>query len=140
MTINEVQDQIIADFTFLEEAGGDRYEYMVDIAKKFPPLPDDLKTEANLIKGCQSKVWVVSEFKDGRVHFRADSDSLIIKGIASLLIQVMSGRTPQEILQADLYFIDRVKLGQFLVMNRSNGLALMLKQMKLYALAWSARG
>lgn len=132
-SIEEVQNEIVEEFSIFDE-WMDRYSYLIDLGKKLPPLDDKLKTEAHLIKGCQSQVWVVPEVKDGRIHFEADSDAMITKGIIALLVRVLSGRTPDEIINADLHFIDDIGLKENLSPTRSNGLVNMIKQMRQYAL------
>ena len=135
MSINEIQDEIIAEFSDFDD-WMDRYQLLIDMGSEQEPLDEHYKTEQNLIDGCQSRVWLQADFIDGMVHFRAESDALIVKGIVALLVRVLSGHTPQEILDADLYFIDRIGLREHLSPTRSNGLGAMLKQMKMYALAF----
>ena len=137
MTINEIQDEIIAEFSDFDD-WMDRYQLLIDMGSEQEPLDEQYKTEQNLIDGCQSRVWLQADFLDGMVHFRAESDALIVKGIVALLVRVLSGHTPQEILDADLYFIDRIGLREHLSPTRSNGLGAMLKQMKMYALAFKS--
>ena len=137
MSINEIQDEIIAEFSDFDD-WMDRYQLLIDMGSEQEPLEDELKTEQNLIDGCQSRVWLQADFIDGMVHFRAESDALIVKGIVALLVRVLSDHTPQEILDADLYFIDRIGLREHLSPTRSNGLGAMLKQMKMYALAFKS--
>ncbi len=139
MTINEIQDEIISEFSDFDD-WMDRYQMLIDMGNEQPALPDEYKTEQNLIDGCQSRVWLWAELKDGRVHFRAESDALIVKGIVALLVRVLDGQTPADILSADLYFINAIGLRDHLSPTRSNGLLAMLKQMKLYALAFQAKG
>jgi cysteine desulfuration protein SufE len=138
MTINETQDEIIEEFSDFTD-WMDRYQLLIDLGSDQPPLDEAYKTEQNLIDGCQSRVWLQADMEDGNVVFRAESDALIVKGIVALLIRVLSGHTPQEILDADLYFIERIGLREHLSPTRSNGLLAMLKQMKLYALAFKAK-
>jgi len=135
MNINEIQDEIIAEFSDFDD-WMDRYQMLIDMGSEQPPLEDKYKTEQNLIDGCQSRVWLQADMIDGKLHFRAESDALIVKGIVALLVRVLSDHTPQEILDADLYFIDRIGLREHLSPTRSNGLGAMLKQMKMYALAF----
>ena len=135
MTINERQDEIIDEFTGLDD-WMDRYQLLIDIGNDQDPLPEQYKTDQNLIDGCQSRVWLQADYHDGRIFFAAESDALIVKGIVSLLIRVLSNATPQEILDADLYFIDQIGLKDHLSPTRSNGLLAMVKQMRLYALAY----
>ena len=137
-TINEVQDEIIEEFSGFDD-WMDKYQLLIDMGSGQEPLPDEYKTEQNLIDGCQSRVWLQADYREGRVVFRAESDALIVKGIVDLLVRVLSGHTPQEILDADLYFIDRIGLKEHLSPTRSNGLVAMLKQMKMYALAFKAK-
>ena len=135
MTINERQDEIIDEFTGLDD-WMDRYQLLIDIGNDMEPLPEQYKTDQNLIDGCQSRVWLQADYHDGRIFFAAESDALIVKGIVSLLIRVLSNATPQEILDANLYFIDQIGLKDHLSPTRSNGLVAMVKQMRLYALAY----
>ncbi len=135
MTINERQDEIIDEFTGLDD-WMDRYQLLIDIGNDQEPLPEQYKTDQNLIDGCQSRVWLQADYRDGRIYFAAESDALIVKGIVSLLIRVLSNATPQEIIDADLYFIDQIGLKDHLSPTRSNGLVAMVKQMRLYALAY----
>ena len=137
-TINEVQDDIIEEFSGFDD-WMDKYQLLIDMGSGQEPLPEEYKTEQNLIDGCQSRVWLQADYREGRVVFRAESDALIVKGIVDLLVRVLSGHTPQEILDADLYFIDRIGLKEHLSPTRSNGLVAMLKQMKMYALAFKAK-
>ena len=137
MTINEIQDEIIAEFSDFDD-WMDRYQMLIDMGSEQEALEEKYKTEQNLIDGCQSRVWLQADLIDGMVHFRAESDALIVKGIVALLVRVLSDHTPQEILDADLYFIDRIGLHEHLSPTRSNGLSAMLKQMKVYALAFSS--
>ena len=137
-TINEVQDEIIEEFSGFDD-WMDKYQLLIDMCSGQEPLPEEYKTEQNLIDGCQSRVWLQADYREGRVVFRAESDALIVKGIVDLLVRVLSGHTPQEILDADLYFIDRIGLKEHLSPTRSNGLVAMLKQMKMYALAFKAK-
>lgn len=118
----------------------DRYALLIDSGNDLSPFPESDRTERNLIDGCQSKVWFTAELVDGKVLFKGDSDALLVKGIVALLVKVLSGHTPQEILDAELYFIDRIHLREHLSPTRSNGLLAMLKQMRLYALAFQAKG
>ena len=138
MTINEIQDEIIEEFAGFDD-WMDKYQLLIDLGNEQEPLEEKYKTEQNLIDGCQSRVWLVAEFVNQVIHFRAESDALIVKGIVSLLIRVLSGHTPQEILDADLYFIDEIGLKEHLSPTRSNGLLAMVKQMRMYALAFSAK-
>lgn len=138
LTINEIQDEIIEEFSGLDD-WMDRYQLLIDMGGETEPLPDSDKVEQNLIDGCQSRVWLVCDEKEGRLYFRAESDALIVKGIVMLLIRVLSGHTPDEILDADLYFIEKIGLREHLSPTRSNGLLAMLKQMRAYAMAFKAK-
>lgn len=138
MTINETQDEIIAEFTELDD-WMDKYQVLIDLASELPKLDERFKTEDNLIEGCQSRVWLHAEMTDGVVRFEAESDALIVGGIIALLIRVLSGHTPEEILGAELYFIDRIGLHEHLSPTRSNGLVSMVKQMRIYALAFNSQ-
>ena len=138
MTINETQDEIIEEFEGLTD-WMDRYAYIIDLGNTLPPLSEEEKTPKNLIEGCQSRVWIdARRGEDRQIIFDADSDALIVKGIVALLIRVLSGHTPDEILDADLYFIDRIGLKEHLSPTRSNGLVAMVKQIKNYARAFKA--
>lgn len=134
MTINEKQDEIIEDFEMLDD-WMDRYQMILDYAKGLAPLSEEDKTEQNLIDGCQSKVWFTCRLEDGKIIYNGDSDALLVRGIVAMLIDVLGGHTPKEIVDADLYFIDKIGLREHLSPTRTNGLVAMLKQMKLYALA-----
>ena len=136
-SINEIQDQIIEEFAVFED-WTDKYALLMEMANELPPLDEKYKTKNNLIEGCQSRVWLQADRAGDKVVFQGDSDALIVKGIASLLIRTLSGHTPDEILSADLYFIAGVGLKEHLSPTRSNGLLAMLKQMKLYALAFKS--
>ena len=138
MSINELQDEVIAEFSDLDD-WMDRYQLLIDLGSEQPPLDEKYKTDQNLIEGCQSRVWLQADDVDGKVIFQAESDALIVKGIIALLIKVLSGHTPEEILSADLYFIDRIGLKEHLSPTRSNGLLAMVKQMRMYALAFKAK-
>lgn len=138
MTINEQQDEVIEEFSELDD-WMDRYQLLIDLGEEQEPLPDNEKTEQNLIDGCQSRVWLVCDENNGILTFRAESDALIVKGIVLLLIRVVSGHTPQEILDADLYFIREIGLTEHLSPTRSNGLLAMIKQMRMYALAFKTK-
>lgn len=139
MTVQEVEDQIVEEFSIFDD-WMDRYNYLIELSKDLPLIDEKEKTEQNVIKGCQSRVWVNAEYKDGKVQFTADSDAIITKGIIALLIRVLSNRTPQEILDNELTFIDKIGLKENLSPTRANGLLAMIKQMKLYALAYKAKG
>ena len=135
MTINEAQDEIIGEFSVFDE-WLDKYEYLIELSGSLPAIGEEHRNEQFLIRRCQSRVWVDAELRDGKIYFTADSDAIITKGIIALLIRVLSGRTPQEIVDSDLYFIDRIGLRENLSPTRANGLLAMIKQMKLYALAY----
>ena len=129
-TIKEIQDEIIAEFCDFDD-WLDRYQLLIDLGSEQEPLPVECKTDNNLIEGCQSRVWLQADYIDGKVHFRAESDAMIVKGIVSLLIKVYSGRTPDEILDNEPYFVEAIGLKEHLSPTRSNGLVAMIKQMKL---------
>ena len=138
MSINEAQDEIIAEFSELDD-WMDRYQLLIDLGSEQEPLDETYKTDQNLIEGCQSRVWLQADEEDSKLVFQAESDALIVKGIIALLIKVLSGHTPDEILSADLYFIDRIGLREHLSPTRSNGLLAMVKQILMYALAFKAK-
>ncbi len=138
MNINEIQDQIIGEFAVFSD-WMERYEYLIDLGRSLPEFNAAHKSPEFLIEGCQSKVWLYPSFNDGVITFTAESDALITRGIVALLIRVFSGRTPDEILSADIYFIERIGLRENLSPTRSNGLLAMMKQMRLYALAYKSR-
>ena len=137
MTINEIQDEIIDEFSGFDD-WMDKYQLLIDLGTEQEPLDEKYKVESNLIDGCQSRVWLQADYVDGKLNFTAESDALIVKGIVALLIRVLSGHTPQEILDADLYFIEKIGLKEHLSPTRSNGLLAMVKQMRVYALAFSS--
>ena len=137
-TINEVQDEIIEEFAGLSD-WMDKYAYIIELGNAVEPLEEKYKTPDNIIDGCQSRVWVVADENDGKLEFRADSDAIIVKGLISLLIRVFSSHTPQEILEADLYFMREIGLQEHLSPTRSNGLLAMVKQIRVYALAYQAK-
>lgn len=138
MTINEAQDEVIEEFADFTD-WMDKYQILIDLGNDLEVLDEKYKTESNLIDGCQSRVWVQCDYEEGKLVFTADSDALIVKGIIALLIQVLSGHTPKEILDADLYFIEQIGLREHLSPTRSNGLLAMVKQIKAYALAYQAK-
>ena len=138
MTINEAQDEVIEEFADFTD-WMDKYQLLIDLGGEQQPLDDKYKTEDNLIDGCQSRVWLQADYRDGRIYFTAESDALIVKGIIALLIRVLSGHTPQEIIDADLYFIDRIGLKEHLSPTRSNGLLAMIKQIRMYAVAFNLK-
>ena len=137
MTINEIQDEIIDEFSGFDD-WMDKYQLLIDLGNEQEPLDEKYKVESNLIDGCQSRVWLQADYVDGKINFTAESDALIVKGIVALLIRVLSGHTPQEILDADLYFIEQIGLKEHLSPTRSTGLLAMVKQMRVYALAFSS--
>lgn len=135
--INQTQDELVEEFGLFDD-WADKYEYLIDLGKKLLPMSESFKTEENVIKGCQSKVWLHAEKQGDLVVFQADSEAIIVKGMISMLIRVLSNHTPEEIIKADLYFIDQIGMSQHLAQTRSNGLVAMVKQMKNYAVAFSA--
>lgn len=135
---DKIQEDIIEEFSIFDE-WLDKYDYLIELSDTLPAIADEHRTDNYVIKGCQSRVWVDARLEDGKVYFAADSDAIITKGIIALLIRVMNGRTPQEIIDLDLYFIDAIGLGENLSPTRSNGLVAMIKQMKMYALAFNAK-
>ena len=137
-TINELQDEVIEEFSDFTD-WMDKYQLLIDLGNEQPPLDAKYKIESNLIDGCQSRVWLQADYADGKIFFTAESDALIVKGIVALLIRVLSGHTPQEILDADLYFIDKIGLKDHLSPTRSNGLLAMVKQIRMYALAYKMK-
>jgi cysteine desulfuration protein SufE len=138
MTINEIQDEIVEEFAAFDD-WMDKYALLIDMGNALPPLDDKYKTTSNLIEGCQSRVWLHADYIDGKIQFKGESDAVIVKGIVSLLVNTLSGHTPSEILDNELYFIDKIGLKEHLSPTRSNGLVAMLKQMKLYALALKSK-
>lgn len=138
MTINELQDNVIEEFSAFDD-WMDKYALLIDLGNSLPPLEDKYKTESNLIEGCQSRVWLQADYEEGKIIFKGESDAVIVKGIVSLLINVLTGHTPQEILDTDLYFIEQIGLKEHLSPTRSNGLVAMVKQMRMYALAYKTK-
>lgn len=138
MTINDKQDEIIEDFSFFEN-WMDKYEYIIQMGKDLPLIDEQYKTPEFLIKGCQSQVWLHADYKDGRIDFTADSDAVITKGLVALVVSVLSGFSPREIAETELYFVEKIGLSKHLSPTRSNGLLSMLKQIKLYAVALQAK-
>lgn len=138
MTINEIQDEIVEEFSLFTD-WMDKYELIIQMANELPIIDEQYKTDDNIIKGCQSKVWLHPEYKDGKIFFTADSDALITKGLVAMVVKVLSGHTPKEIAESEIYFIDKIGLRTHLSPTRSNGLLSMLKQMKLYAVAYQAQ-
>lgn len=137
-TINEIQDEIVEEFSDFDD-WMDKYQLLIDLGSEQEPIDEKYKNEQNLIDGCQSRVWLQADLVDGKIIFQAESDALIVKGIVTLLIKVLSGHTPDEILNADLYFIKKIGLKEHLSPTRSNGLLAMIKQMRMYALAFKAK-
>ena len=135
MSINEIQDQIIEEFSMVDD-WMDKYQMLIELGNSLEPLDEKYKTPQNIIEGCQSRVWLQADYNDGIIHFSGESDAVIVKGLVSLLIQVLSDHTPDEILNCDLYFIEKIRLREHLSPTRSNGLLSMVKQMKVYALAF----
>ncbi len=138
-TINEIQEEVIEEFSDFDD-WMDKYQLLIDLGNEQQPLDAKYKTEQNLIEGCQSRVWLQADMVDGKVVFQAESDALIVKGIVTLLMRVLSGHTPDEILASDLHFIDAIGLREHLSPTRSNGLLAMVKQMRMYALAFKTKG
>ncbi|MDR0810886.1 MAG: SufE family protein [Paludibacter sp.] len=138
MTVNEIQNEIIDEFSSFED-WMDRYAYIIELGNMLTPFPENDKTPQNIIEGCQSRVWLTAEQQDGKIVFYGESDAILVKGIVSLLIRVLSGHTAQEIIDAELYFVEKIGLKEHLSPTRSNGLLSMVKQMKLYALAFKAK-
>ena len=138
MTINELQNNVIEEFVDFDD-WMDKYALLIDLGNSLPPLEEKYKTESNLIEGCQSRVWLQADYVDGKILFKGESDAVIVKGIVSLLISILSDHTPQEILDADLYFIEKIGLKEHLSPTRSNGLVAMVKQMRMYALAFRTK-
>ena len=139
MTINEIQDQIIADFSQFDD-WMDKYALLIDLGNSLEPLDEKFKIPQNIIEGCQSRVWLNASMADGKVIYEGESDAVLVKGIVSLLIQVLSGHSPEEIVDTELYFIDSIGLKEHLSPTRSNGLLAMVKQMKMYALVYKIKG
>ena len=138
MTIKELQNNVIEEFADFDD-WMDKYALLIDLGNSLPPLEEKYKTESNLIEGCQSRVWLQADYVDGKILFKGESDAVIVKGIVSLLISILSDHTPQEILDADLYFIEKIGLKEHLSPTRSNGLVAMVKQMRMYALAFRTK-
>ena len=137
-TIEEVEKEIVEEFS-LFDSWDDKYEYIIDLGKKLPPLEDQFKTDENRVRGCQSTVWLVADYRDEKLFFKADSDAVIVKGLISMLVRVLSGHTPEDIIQARLDFIQRIGMTTHLAQTRSNGLLSMVKQMKNFALAYKIK-
>ncbi len=137
-SIEEIESEIVEEFS-LFDSWDDKYEYIIDLGKKLPPLEDQFKKDENKVRGCQSTVWLTADYKDGRIYYKADSDAVIVKGLISMLIRVLSGQTPDAIVQAKLDFINKIGMMSHLAQTRSNGLLSMVKQMKNYALAFKIK-
>ena len=138
MTINELQDEIIEEFAVFED-WMDKYSYLIELGNDIQLIDEKYKTKEYIIKGCQSDVWLYAEYNEGKIHFTTDSNAILTKGIAALLVKVLTEHTPEEILNADLYFVKEIGLDQHLSPTRANGLLSMMKQMKLYAIAYQAK-
>lgn len=138
-SIQEVQNEIIEEFSMLDGDMEMTIGYVMELGETLEPLEEDKKTEDNIVKGCQSKVWLDAQLVDNKIHFKADSNTAITKGLVSILVRILSDRTPQEIVDADLFFVDKVGLNRFIGTQRSNGLGAMMKQMKIYGLAFATR-
>ena len=139
MTINQIQDEIISEFSLLDGDMEMTVFYIMELGQKLPTMPEEDKTEENVVKGCQSKVWLTSDLENDKVYFFADSNTAITKGLVSLLSRIFNGQTPDNILSADLYFMHKIGMERFIGTQRSNGFAAMIKQMKLYALAFKTK-
>ena len=139
MTINQIQDEIINEFSLLDGDMEMTVFYIMELGQKLPTMPEEDKTEENVVKGCQSKVWLTSDLENGKVYFFADSNTAITKGLVSLLARIFDGQTPDSILSSDLYFMHKIGMERFIGTQRSNGFAAMIKQMKLYALAYKTK-
>ena len=137
-SIDEIQDEIVDEFSAFDD-WMDKYALLIDLGNSLPPMDERYKTPENLIEGCQSRVWLQADYRGDRIYFEADSDAIIVKGIVSLLVRVLSGRTPDEILDTQLYFIEKIGLTEHLSPTRSNGLVAMVKQMRMYALAFKVK-
>jgi cysteine desulfuration protein SufE len=138
MSLNSIQEEIVEEFSIFDD-WLDKYDYLIELGSGLPAIDASLKTDENLINGCQSKVWLDAEYKDGKIFYHADSDAIIVKGIVALLVKALNGQPPKEIIDNDLYFIDKIGLKQNLSPTRSNGLVAMVKKMKLFALAYQAK-
>lgn len=138
MTISEIQEDIIEEFSIFDD-WMDKYSYLIELGNGLPEISDNIKTDQNLIKGCQSRVWIDAKYNDGVIDFEADSDAIIVKGIVALIMKVFDKRTPKEILESELFFTEQIGLTQHLSPTRSNGLVAMIKQVRLYAMAFNAK-
>lgn len=139
MSINQIQDEIIGEFSLLDGDMEMTVFYIMELGQKLPDMPESDKTDDNIVKGCQSKVWLTAKLENDKLHFTADSNTAITKGLVSLLIRIFNGQAPEAILNADLYFMSRIGMERFIGTQRSNGFAAMIKQMKLYALAFKTK-
>lgn len=139
MTIDQIQDEIINEFSLLDGDMEMTVFYIMELGQKLPDMPEDAKTEENIVKGCQSKVWLTAQLEQDKIRFQADSNTAITKGLVSLLTRIFNDQTPENILKADLYFMSRIGMDRFIGTQRSNGFAAMIKQMKLYALAFKTK-
>ena len=139
MTINQIQDEIIEEFSLLDSDMEMTVFYIMELGQKLPEMPEETKTEENIVKGCQSKVWLTCAMEGNKIHFIADSNTAITKGLVSLLIRIYDGQTPENILHSELYFMQKIGMERFIGTQRSNGFAAMIKQMKLYALAFKTK-
>ena len=138
MTIENIQENLIEDFSFFED-WTQKYEYMIELSKSLDKMDDSLKNDTNLIKGCQSKVWLIAELKNGKINFQADSEAIITKGIIAILLMVFNDKKPDQIIKSDISFIEKIGLKEHLSPNRANGLYSMIKQIKFYAIAYSKK-
>lgn len=138
-SIADIQNEIVEEFSMLDGDMEMSIGYLMELGEQLPPMAESSKTEDNIVKGCQSKVWLDAQLNNGKIDFNADSNTAITKGLVSLLVRILSGRTPQEVIDSDLFFIDKVGLNRFIGTQRSNGLGAMMKQMKIYGLAFSAK-
>ena len=139
MTVSQIQDEIISEFSLLDGDMEMTVFYVMELGQKLPPFNEQDRTEDNVVKGCQSKVWLTAKLDDGKIHFSADSNTAITKGLVSLLVRIFSGQTPEDILESDLYFMQKIGMERFIGTQRSNGFAAMIRQMKLYALAFKTQ-
>lgn len=139
MTTSQIQDEIISEFSLLDGDMEMTVFYVMELGQKLPPFKEEDRTEDNVVKGCQSKVWLTAKLQDGKIHFAADSNTAITKGLVSLLVRIFSDQTPEDILESDLYFMQKIGMERFIGTQRSNGFAAMIRQMKLYALAYKTQ-
>ena len=137
--INDIQNEVIEEFSMLDGDLEMTINYIMELGEQLPEMDESAKSEENIVKGCQSKVWLKAEFEGNKIHFNADSNTAITKGLVSILVRILSGKSPQEIVDADLYFIDKIGLNRFIGTQRSNGLGAMMKQIKIYGLAYSTK-